>query len=866
MRAPRLARLLIGLCTPADQREDVLGDLEETYRRRAEAGAARAWLAAHADALLIALAMSWQAMPRPAALRHALSGTDLKLGLRLMYRQPVLTATAVISLTVGIALATVGFAFMEALLYSRLPFERGDRIVFLEARDLADGAPARLTRDDYAVLAAGTTTLEHLGGISGSRENVTVPSGQVLIGTTAGLTPSTFAYLPYAPVEGRLLSPLDARPEAPPVAMVREGFRRSALAGVDAVGATIGIGGREYTIVGVAPDAFEFPNSPDVWLPLDERFLSGRALPASEMRMMGILAPGRSVEALQRQLDALSTSSLAPRPDAAVRVAARPFTDLGPMGRDLSIASVAAVAAVLLVIAANVGNLMLARSFARTREFSLRAALGASRARLVGQVTLEVVMMTAMAAIIGTIAADAVLRLLNGIDEMPFWVDFTAGARANALVVLATMGAVAVAGAWPALRATRHTRASSIGDQRVSDARFGKMAGVMVVTQIAFSIAMLHGALVVAQALDRFSGASLDLPRNVLTTYVGVNAERPGNPEGGPVTAHAIETWLADIPGVMAVGAGTALPRHSPSAGHVEIEPIGSVETAREAHIGLAPEVQVTAGYFDALDATLLSGRLLTSSDFLPGSRPVAVVSAPFTRMFFGGANAVGHRFRAVDGGATGPWTEIVGVVPDLGLNIADDSLAGGYYVPLRPDTNAVYLALRVAGDPLTFATPVRRALASHDPETVINRVQLLEDEAHEDRAFFKWFSIALLAMGAVTLTLALAGVYAMMSLIVTRRTREIGVRIALGATAGRVVRSVAGRAAWQVGLGGAAGLGLAMLSLQLRGALVSRIGDGDPWTLPVVMALLAAAGLAASWLPLRRALGVQAADALRAE
>jgi predicted lysophospholipase L1 biosynthesis ABC-type transport system permease subunit len=226
----------------------------------------------------------------------------------------------------------------------------------------------------------------------------------------------------------------------------------------------------------------------------------------------------------------------------------------------------------------------------------------------------------------------------------------------------------------------------------------------------------------------------------------------------------------------------------------------------------------------------------------------------------------VGRRFRTVDSGTHGPWTEIVGVVPDLGLNVADDTLAGSVYVPLRADTNAVYLALRVSGDPLAYANPLRRALLAHDPDTVIGRVQLLEDEAHEDRDFFKWFSMALLGLGVITLVLALAGVYAMMSLIVTRRTREIGVRMALGATAGRIISAVAGRAAWQVGLGGAVGCGLALLSLELRSVLVSRMGDGGTWTLPVVMAVLVTSGLAATWLPLRRALNVQAADALRSE
>jgi putative ABC transport system permease protein len=861
---------MIRLCTPVDRRDDTLGDLEEDYRRNAAASPRRAWLTAHIDAVLIAVTMVWQRLCdlRPSALRDVVSSTDLRLGVRLMYRQPILTVTAVVSLTVGIALATVGFAFMEALLYSRLPFEGGDRFVQLQALEQPAGSAARLTLDEYTVLAAQASKLEHLGGVTGSRENITLPSGQIVVATTTGLTPSTLRYLPYAPMMGRLLASDDAEPGSPRAVMVREGFWRNTMgASPDVLGSTVTIAGRDHVIVGVAPNTFEFPNSPDFWLPVGDGFLTGRSDPTSGMRLLGILAAGESIETLQRQLDVISTA-LPPRTPSTIRLEATSFTDLGPMGTDLATATVLVVVAILLVIAANVGNLILARSFARAREFALRSALGASRARLVAQVTLEVLAMACVAAPLGAIGANSVLGVFNAMDGMPFWVDFSAGARANALVILSTLVAVGVAGVWPALRATRRRVAAGLegGSGRASDLRFGRMAGAMVVTQIAISIVMLHGALVVAQAFDKFTGSSLDLPRNVLTTYLNVSAARSDAADGrpSPATAYDLETWLSEVPGVIAVGAGTALPRHSPAATRVEIEPTERPTLA--VHAGPAPEVQVTRGYFDALDARALTGRLLAPTDFIPGARPVAVVSAPFARTFFGDAPAVGRRFRSVDDGTPGSWTEIAGVVPDLGLNVADETLAAGYYVPLRPDTDAVYVALRVSGDPYSYATALRRTLLEHDPFTVINRVQLLEDEAHEDREFFKWFSAALLGMGAITLGLALAGVYAMMSLIVTRRTREIGVRIALGATAGRIVRSVVGRAAGQVGLGGAVGYGLAIVSLEARSILVSRMGDGGAWTLPTVLVVLIAAGLAATWFPLRRALQVQAADALRAE
>jgi putative ABC transport system permease protein len=197
---------------------------------------------------------------------------------------------------------------------------------------------------------------------------------------------------------------------------------------------------------------------------------------------------------------------------------------------------------------------------------------------------------------------------------------------------------------------------------------------------------------------------------------------------------------------------------------------------------------------------------------------------------------------------------------------VGDESLSAGYYVPLAADTAAAYLAVRTSGDPMAFTNVIREAVLARDPAFVFNRFERLEDVAHEDRDFFKWFSMALLGLGGITLVLALAGVYAMMSLIVTRRTREIGVRIALGASTVDVVRTILGRAAIQVAIGGAAGVVLAMLSLNVRSVLVSRLGEGAPWTLPSVLALLLCAGVAATWLPLTRALRVQASESLRSD
>lgn len=787
------------------------------------------------------------------------SQTDLRLGFRLLVRQPLLAITAIVALTVGIGLANVGFAATEALLFSQLPFSNGDRFVRLSSVTALERQSVALTAESYPRFLSQAGALAHVGLLTSSREGVAAASAATEDLLTAGITPSSFAHLPAAPLRGRLLGRGDGEAGRAPVALISESYwRRNWAAAESAVGSTITMAGIPHTVVGIMPAAFEFPNAPSVWVPLDEGFRDGRARPDDNARLFGVMAPGVTLDALSAQLASVSPQLQAVSRESAVALDAIAFTDFGPMASTLSAVLLVMVLAVLVVIAANVGNLVLARSLSRSREFALRAALGASRGRLVAQVMTEVLVLGVLAAGLGTASAHVVLQRFNQMDELPFWIDFTSGPMSMALVAGATLLATAIAGAWPALRATRRDLLAGLqgGDNRTSDVRFGRASAVMLVAQIAVSVVMLHGALVVAQGFRQYTVGTLDLPRNVLTMGLDVSS------------AHAIdvseaERLAAALPGVIGVGATTALPRHSPATRLVEVDPLPG-ERAQPAR--LAPSAAASPGYFAALNTTARLGRVLQPADARDGAPRVAVVNEPFARAWFGQTSPLGRRFRATDDGTPGLWHEIVGVVPDLGLSIGDPTLAAGYYVPLTPRADVVFLAVRVNGAPMTYAEPLRRALRARQPALVNYPAGLLEDVAAEDRAFFAGLSAALLGIGGITLVLALAGVYAMMSLIVSRRTREIGIRVALGASSTRVVGAIAGRAALQVGAGGLIGAVLAALSLNTRDVLVSRLGDGGPWTLPFVIAVLLASGLVATWVPLRRALRVRPQEALKAD
>jgi predicted permease len=873
MNTPRLARWLIHIGAPDDRRDELLGDLEEVHRRRQENGVVLAGCASTADALIVAFALAGARLRDSLARRRRRSSWmnkgDFKTGVRQMWRSPVMTVTATMALALGIGLLAVGAATVDTLLFSRLPFEGGDRFVLVRTLETPVQRPISLTPEAYAQMATGTTALEHIGAATQSRQNITLPSGAVETVMTAGITPGLLPRLPYQPTRGRQLTSADAEPGADLVLVIREAFWFRAFGGAeDAIGATIEVGGRPHTVVGIMPNEFEFPNSPPaLWTPIDESFREGRVAPPANARLIGVLAADHSLESAQAQLDVLAARMTAPGTGGRVRLEAASMTDLGPQAPIIASALIATVVALLLVVAANVANLVLARSYARSRELAVRAALGASRARLIGQMIAELLPLCGVAAVIGVVAAQSIVLRFNAIDDFPFWVTFSVGPRTLAFVVCGTLLATGVAAAWPALRVTHGDLGAALpSGGRVGDASFGRVAGAIIVVQIAVSVVMLHGALIVADGANRYLNGNTVLPPSVLTAGVFDAGTATDSSNIVRPSAEEIEEIASVLPGVIAAGLSTSLPRHSPPTRLIEIEPLPG-ESPRQ--LRQAPSAEVSPNFFGALAGSALAGRLLTEADGRDGASPVAVVNAPFVETFLGGAQAVGRRFRTVDANGAANWREIVGVVPDLGLSIGDPAVAAGYYIPLdsgRDQARFIYLAMRVAGDPSSYIDLLTQAVYDRDPNVVLNQPQPLEDVASDDRLFFLWFSRALTAIGIVTLILALAGVYAMMALIVTKRTREIGIRIAMGATARRVVQTVLRRAAWQVGAGALLGAGLAVLSLDLRGVLVSRLPDGGPWTLPAVLVLLTMAGIAATAAPLRRAVSVQPSEAMRVD
>lgn len=674
----------------------------------------------------------------------------------------------------------------------------------------------------------------------------------------------------------------------------RFGGRRSVI------GQRVNVDGVARTVVGVLGDEARFPSDGELWLPLESRYLGGTAEgPRPGLLTFGVLRDGATVSTADREVAAISDRLFTARPpDRGIRTSVVSWVQQRPEEGLAARTMMVVLILLLVVIAANVANLILARTSARTGELAVRSALGAARSRLIGQLAVETAMLGTIAAGLGLAASRAAVRWIEPrVLEKPIWLDLSLNLRTVAFVVGITLLVSVVGGVMPALKATRSnpTIALHTCGRNHTGLGLSGFGSTMMVVEMALAVVMLCSALVIARGLAGDLDQTLELPEGkILTALVAspLDAQESGaqqsgaqqsgarqsgarqsDTQGAPASeatesvATKVAVAVEQIPGVVAVGVGKTLPHQgvytelvavAPEGGEVETEP-------RRAPIGYA-----VPGYFEALDARVVAGRLFHQADLRAGATPVTVVNEHFVSKFLAGRNPIGRHIRMVmpgEEGAVPAWREIVGVVPDLGLNGGGREHGAGLYLPWKGDERYFSLAVRTAGDPEAWAGSLRQAVAAVDPEIRVLRLLPLEAVNQEKRSLLAGFSSSLVAMGAMVLLLSVVGLYAMISFAVTRRTREIGIRVALGATQAQVLRTVVGGAGLYLGFGGGLGIFLVLIAgaVRLLDKMFSfRLPTNQPWALPVVVGLLIAAGIVACWVPSRRALRIRPTDALR--
>jgi putative ABC transport system permease protein len=882
-RRSRLGRLLATVFIRGAEAPFILRDLDDAFSHDVARGLSPA-VVRRRDLRnsLASAACVWRESLRPSAWRP--SWVDVRFGLRTIARTPWLSLVAAGALAVGIP---VGLAPMHAVdaLERPLPGDPDGRL-----RTLCywrDTVHEHATAGDYALWRTSLRSFSTLAAYRQTTVNLDLGGA---VHPVAGIeaTASTFDSLDTPAVLGRVLRADDESPGAPNVVVIGHDLWRAQFAGdPEIVGRSLRIGGVPFSVVGVMPPAFRFPTSHQLWLPL--RMSDDGAGPRSgpPLVVFGRLADGVTPDSAQAELQAL-TSALAATANAVpetydrLRAAVLPTWHLtfgfpSPGGLralpEFALVQVLMLAP-LFVACVNVGLLILAQTSTRASEFAVRTALGASRGRILTQVFVEFMVLALIAAGAGLLILDWLPgRLLTALGiTLPYWIDTGLNAATVLRGLALAAGCAVIAGVAPAVRMTGRSIDANIKRARAS--RSGTRLGALPGALVAIDVAVAVVALGVAGGLWGKVQATRPSP-----SIDGVRAEEVLSVTLDVPTAQQLQvarTQAAVIdrlrrePDVRAATFATALPRMDHPIRLLVVDQDATAPAVSEGPFTVRT-TRIAIDFFDALAQPLVAGRGFDARD-LDADAGTIIVNTTFAQRAFGVANPIGRRVRhATSGGAAvGPWLEIVGVVGHLGAHALSPSQDDAVYLPLAEgDVNPVRLAIWVRGDPAAFARRVQELARAVAPEAVIATPVPLAEMFEGDWYFLKAFAGGTALLVGVLLSLAASALYAILSLVVSQRTREIGIRVALGAGRWAIARDVATRAIVQIGAGVLLGLPfVGMLSyefLELTGS-----GRSVPGAVAMASALgvsvLLLVSLAACTVPTVRALRIAPTDALRNE
>jgi putative ABC transport system permease protein len=790
----------------------------------------------------------------------------LRFGIRRLWKDPVHSGLAGLTLALGIGLTTAMYAIVEGTFLRGLPFADADRIFRVESFQADKGTALPFQARDVLALRAAQTSFDVFAAWCGFRLNLS-SAGEPAESYNAGYaTSGLFAMTQVRPILGRGLRPEDELPGAPPVVLLSGEVWRGRFSGDPGVlGRIVRVAGQPATIVGVMPVGFRFPLNQYFWLPLrlDEAERMGYPV-----QVVGHLRPGISPERARGEMRLLARRLDGPglkRQDATVVPFIQGYVDEELRSRQLVM--LGAVFGVLLIACVNVANLLLARSAERTPELAVRVALGAGRARVAGQLLAESLVLGTVGGALGLGVARGVIGLYRRLmgDEIPsFWVDVRLDLRVFLFALGLTLLASLIAGLIPALQAARIEPGEILKDwsRGSTSLRLGRFGRALAIAEIALSCALLVPTGLTVKSLVKLARIELSFhPEAVLTAQISLEASDYPDPPVMRRYYGELGRRLAGLPEVRAMAFASVLPLgrlHAPTM------PI-TLEDRSESPDAKVRWVAVSPRYFEIFGLRRLEGRTFLNTDG-PAAAPVAMVNRGFAERFFRGRNPIGRRIRA--GGMDRPWRTIVGVVSNLSLGGLDgDEPPAAIYFPW--DQFPVWggaLAVRMTGPPVALAAAIRREAAKVDPEVPVSHLVTVGEYVAEAAQPYTRAGALFGLFGGAALFLAAFGLYGVMAFGVARRTREIGVRMALGARRADVRRLVLRAGLVQLTAGIALGLGLALALARLLAASLFQVRPWDPGVFMLAPAVLLSAGLLACLLPAHRAARVDPMESLRAE
>jgi predicted permease len=816
------------------------------------------------------------------------SWMDVKLGLRRLVKQPGLTCVAVFSLAIGIPIGLVPAHFANAI-QAGLPVAESDRIQVLRNRNLETGGEVDIPLRDFVQWRENLTSFEGLGATTRRASyNIISEDGRAAPFKGAEVTASAFGILRVAPHLGRTLVSDDEVIGAPDVVVIGHDFWQSHLDGDPGViGQAIRIGGVPHSVVGVMPSGFLFPYRSNLWLPLRVNVLAEAQDQRPVHMIFGRLSDGVSIDEAQAELATAGRRMTMDFPDTHARLQPQlvPFA-MGFFGlpkggfqsvwgfRLLQLAALL----VLIIACTNVGMLTFTRTATRAGELAVRTALGASRTRILSQLFTEALIFAVLAAGAGLLIGEFASREFDVLLGMlPYWVDFGVTPKTILWAFSLAVVSAGVVGVVPALKVTGKRVQQNIQRAQAgrSGVRFGGMSSALIVADVAFAVVTVAFGVGNSDWItevddqmpieaNHFLSASLSIPGFEAMADMAPSERTELQAHLGDVQRTLVQRLEAE-PGIRGVAVGDILPGMDHSRRPAEVEgeslPDGSVVPSPWiAHIDVE--------FFAAMGHPILSGRGFHLSD-LEEPRSAIIVNTGFVNRVLGGRNAIGQRVRFATSAddEPEPWYEIVGVVGPLGMSSGEIGREAGLYHPLAPgDIHPIQLAIHVGSNPESFTSRLRALTGEVDPIAVISDPVALDEVFSFNRLAMVWVKRGTWALVGVLLALSISGVYALMSFTVGERTREIGIRAALGAKRSSIVFAIARRSLMQLGIGLILGMPVAWWLLLNMRVYLGRLPTHSPLALAlsVGVGVMVLIGALACVAPTRRALKIMPTEALQ--
>jgi putative ABC transport system permease protein len=801
---------------------------------------------------------------------------DVRFAIRTFRHSKGFTAVAIATIALGIGATAAIFSVVDALILQPLPFPDADRIVMVWMDNRRLGVHEDLhSYPNLADLKAQNRSLQYLAPFRQAGVNVTGNGEPQRL--AAGVLPAeALAALGARPVLGQLYTAANEVQGNDAVALIGHGLWASTFGSDPSViGKSIELNGRKRTIVGVMPPGFAFPTErTQVWLPLVISDAAKTARSSYFLSAVGKLKADVSVERARSDLGAVAKRLEEQYPanrDYGVTVTPLPEQVVGPTLRTTLWIMLGAVAAVLLIACANVANLLLSRAAVREREVTVRMALGASRRRLVRQLLTESVLLSVLGGAAGIAIALGILRVLPGIAPANLPRMDHVGLNGTVLLVtsIVTLLTGMLFGLVPALQSSRTHLGTTLreGGRAGTAGRGGvRLRRGIVAAQLALVVVLLTGAGLLLRTFVTLQRVELGFAtENSLTFNVQLAGAKYPRESQAVQFFETLVDRLRALPGVQGVGTiSTMMLSATPNSTGIAAEGRETRQDDNEVTFDA-----ISPGFFSAVGARLVAGRDFTVAD-RDSAPPVAMINEHMKKRYWPSGSAVGKRFRfgsssSPNDSLRNPWITVVGVVGDMRRTGVDKEVRDEAFLPYRQNADPGQLVVvRTANDPMSIVPLVKQTLRSIDADQPISNLQTME-QMLAGLVAQRRFSMALVgAFAVLALTLALIGAYGVTAYLVSQRTKEIGVRLALGAEPSRVSTLVVGEGMRVAIIGVGAGVIIALLTTRLASNLLYHVSPRDPLTIGVVVLTLLGVSALANYLPARRAARVDPLTALR--